>query len=198
MKPTKLVKSVCGKCYKNNGWIWTGSIENKWNKRGFVDCIGYMIASNTSVVPIELPTENCLVPDVCPYKLEHLVVSQDGDANSANQEITDKFSVANKKNGVDEGCGGKPKWTLDCQKKFCYDGSIVEINTRFYPPNYNANDGGGWGGGLVEVVGDGVVFDKKYFKPRGTIDELMVDVEKYVSETTVKIHKAIKNALKDG
>lgn len=47
------------------------------------------------------------------------------------------------------------KWTNDCQGKMDYDGEVVSINTRLWPPNYDAN--GRWTATSDVCTSDGAV-----------------------------------------
>ena len=196
-----LSKQVCKKCYADNGWKWTGENENEWNKRETVRCIGYVEHVCAEPISVYINMEHSL--EKCSYVFEHEIMCQEegkdimtGETYSY-EDLNYKFAVANK----DKQGYGVPKWTLDCQQKFSFDGQIISIDSRFYPPNYNCDwetkKGGGWGGGSVTVYAGDTLIKKKYFKPKESIDELMKEVEEYVEKLKEKLHGAVKDVLYD-
>jgi hypothetical protein len=52
--------------------------------------------------------------------------------------------------------GGAPKWTMDCQGKQDYDGSLASVSTRYWPPNYR-QDGLHSAASAVAIAGVEVV-----------------------------------------
>lgn len=77
----------------------------------------------------------------------------------------------------------EPVWEWDCSFKLDYDGPLISIASRFYPPHYNTN-GLGWDGTLkMDLVGK-VVLEKKF--TCDTLDELKKEVEifteKYINK----------------
>lgn len=75
--------------------------------------------------------------------------------------------------GVEEG---NPLWSFDCGFKLDYDGDIVSITSRFYPPT--THGGSSWNGNLtVSVFGKKVA--KKEFDCQ-TLDQLHREVTGYV------------------
>lgn len=69
----------------------------------------------------------------------------------------------------------EPKWTWDCNFKLDFDGSLLRISSRFYPPHKNAGD---WWEGAVLVNFLGEELLRKEFKCT-TLNELKVEVEKF-------------------
>lgn len=71
---------------------------------------------------------------------------------------------------------GEPKWEWDCGFKLDFDGSLLRISSRFYPPHKNAGD---WWAGTVSVLFfDDNILEKKF--KCNTLDELKDEVEKFV------------------
>ena len=69
----------------------------------------------------------------------------------------------------------EPKWSWDCNFKLDFDGSLLRISSRFYPPHKNAGDW--WEGAvLVNFLGEEIL--RKEFKCN-TLEELKTEVEKF-------------------
>ena len=69
----------------------------------------------------------------------------------------------------------EPKWSLDCNFKLDFDGSLLRLRSRFYPTHKNA---GNWWEGTVTVNFLDTELLKKEFKC-DTLDELKIEVEKF-------------------
>jgi hypothetical protein len=69
----------------------------------------------------------------------------------------------------------EPKWSWDCNFKLDFDGSLLRVSSRFYPPHKNA---GNWWEGTVTVNFLDTELLKKEFKC-DTLDELKNEVEKF-------------------
>ena len=78
----------------------------------------------------------------------------------------------------------QPKWRWDCNFKLDFDGSLLSISSRFYPPHKNNGD---WWEGNVTVNFLDTELLKKEFKC-DTLDELKKEVEKFTKHyaTTIK------------
>ena len=70
---------------------------------------------------------------------------------------------------------GVPIWSWDCNFKLDFDGSLLRLSSRFYPPHKNDHDG--WEGTASVMIGDQTISEKA-FKTE-TLDELKVQVEGY-------------------
>lgn len=70
----------------------------------------------------------------------------------------------------------EPKWSWDCGFKLDFDGSLLSINSRFYPPHKNKGD---WWEGNLDVVLFGETILTKEFK-EDTLEKLHEAVEKYL------------------
>ena len=67
------------------------------------------------------------------------------------------------------------KWEWDCGFKLDFDGSLLTINSRFYPPHKNC--GNWWEGNLtVYFLGD-IILERKFKET--TLDKLKNKVEKF-------------------
>lgn len=69
----------------------------------------------------------------------------------------------------------EPVWKWDCNFKLDFDGSLLRISSRFYPPHKNA---GYWWEGNVSVLFLGEEVMTKEFKC-DTLDELKEEVESF-------------------
>ena len=70
----------------------------------------------------------------------------------------------------------EPKWNWDCNFKLDFDGDLVSIESRFYPPHYQS-DGDFWDGIMqVKVLGECVL--KKDFKCE-SLEQLQKEVEEF-------------------
>lgn len=69
----------------------------------------------------------------------------------------------------------EPQWGFDCGFKLDFDGSLLRISSRFYPPHKNS--GNCWEGHVVvNFLGEQIL--EKEFKCE-TLDELKKEVEKF-------------------
>jgi hypothetical protein len=74
----------------------------------------------------------------------------------------------------------EPKWRFDCNFKLDFDGSLLRISSRFYPPHKNAGD---WWEGYVHIYLLEEEVLKKEFKC-DTLDKLKIEVEKFTKHYT--------------
>lgn len=70
----------------------------------------------------------------------------------------------------------EPKWKWDCGFKLDFDGSLLSISSRFYPPHKNI--GNFWEGTVQVYFLDDEILRKEF--KTDTLDELKVEVEKFV------------------
>lgn len=78
---------------------------------------------------------------------------------------------ANKKKEV----FNEPKWEWDCNFKLDFDGSLISISSRFYPPSKQYGED--WDGNVcVRLIGETIL--KREFKCK-TLDLLKEEVEKF-------------------
>lgn len=86
-------------------------------------------------------------------------------------------------NGEDKEDGGKPFWDFDCGFKLDYDGPLLSVSSRFYPPK--THYGATWDGTvIIRLMGEGIA-EKKLDCP--TLEELKIQVEGYVKTFVDKI-----------
>lgn len=91
-------------------------------------------------------------------------------------------------NGEDKEDGGKPFWDFDCGFKLDYDGPLLSVSSRFYPPK--THYGATWDGTVTVRLLDEEVAEKKFDCP--TLEELKKQVEEYVGGFVEKIKAALK------
>jgi hypothetical protein len=80
------------------------------------------------------------------------------------------------------------RWSFDCGFKLDYDGSILRISSRFYPPK--THYGATWDG-TVHVYVMGKEIKERRFDC-STLDELKKEVEAYVKTVVGGIEAALK------
>ncbi len=78
-----------------------------------------------------------------------------------------------------------PEWEWDCGFKLDYDGPILRISSRFYPPK--THYGKTWDGTVTVYCLDKEIEKKKF--DCDTLDELRGQVKKYISGLCNKIKK---------
>lgn len=72
---------------------------------------------------------------------------------------------------------GEPKWSFDCGFKLDFDGGIVCVDSRFYPPG--KCESGLWEGNLnISILGEKII--SKEFKNKD-LDRLKQDVEYFLN-----------------
>ena len=77
----------------------------------------------------------------------------------------------------------EPKWSWDCNFKLDFDGSLLKVSSRFYPPHKNKGD---WWEGVTSINILEEEYVAKEFKCE-TLEELRIEVEKYVKDSTLFI-----------
>ena len=77
----------------------------------------------------------------------------------------------------------KPLWKWDCGFKLDYDGGLMSVSIRFYPPK--SNYGETWDGTVTVYIFDKEVEEKKF--DCETLEELKRAVEEYVNGLRSKI-----------
>jgi len=70
----------------------------------------------------------------------------------------------------------RPEWKWDCGFKLDYDGAILRISSRFYPPK--THYGKTWDGTVTVCIFDKEIKEQKF--DCKTLNELKHEVEKYV------------------
>lgn len=78
---------------------------------------------------------------------------------------------------MNEGKGDEePKWRFDCGFKLDFDGGLVRISSRFYPPK--SHSGKTWNGSVSVYMGEVELIEKDF--DCETLEELTAQVEAYV------------------
>jgi len=82
---------------------------------------------------------------------------------------------------------GSIHWRFDCGYKLDFDGGLVNISSRFYPPK--TGYGKGWDGGITVYVLNKQVIEKAF--KCDTLKDLKEQVDLFISTLTDKIKNAI-------
>ena len=121
----------------------------------------------------------------------HVIFMSDGEPLS-NSDIPSSFKEAhsitdewNKEKGDYD-----PKWSFDCNYKLDFDGSLISISSRFYPPTQYYGEG--WDG-VVHFFFLGKALHNKKFK-ENTLSELRTVIENYISEFNF-LEEIVKKAI---
>jgi len=78
----------------------------------------------------------------------------------------------------------EPKWSFDCGFKLDFDGPIVDISSRFYPPKKHYGEG--WDGAITVIIMGKELLEEKI--QADSLDELKNKAEKFVKELTGRFH----------
>ena len=81
----------------------------------------------------------------------------------------------------------KPRWSFDCGFKLDYDGDLLRVSSRFYPPK--THYGITWDGHVGVFLFGEKVLDKEFDCP--SLEELKSQVEAFVNEISGKVKAAI-------
>lgn len=76
-----------------------------------------------------------------------------------------------------------PQWKFDCGFKLDYDGPLIHVSSRFYPPA--AFYGPTWDGTVEIIIGNDVVEQREF--DCKSLDELRSQVEAYVKNVRERI-----------
>jgi len=85
----------------------------------------------------------------------------------------------------------EPRWSFDCGFKLDFDGALLRISSRFYPPKEYY--GKTWDGEVTIYLSGEEVSVKKF--DERTLEELRVAVETYLEEVTFVIRDTLKEHL---
>lgn len=83
--------------------------------------------------------------------------------------------------------GEEPKWSFDCGFKLDFDGPLLRISSRFYPPK--THYGPTWDGTVTLYFLDEQISEKKF--DCQSIEELRDQVESYVKGITANLKAAL-------
>ena len=82
---------------------------------------------------------------------------------------------------------GEPEWSWDCGFKLDYDGGLINVCSRFYPPKTHQGDT--WDGNVTISIGGNEIkttaFDCE------TLEELRTKVEAHIKEIKGKVESMI-------
>jgi len=87
------------------------------------------------------------------------------------------------------------KWSWDCGLKLDYDGSLVTISSRFYPPHKSHADFGKYSGWVSIYFLDEKIGEKEFIE--SSLDSLALEVETFVSEIVQKIKETLSPLVAD-
>jgi len=97
---------------------------------------------------------------------------------STDMELTWENARAWQDEANEHKYGEEPKWGWDCQFKLDFDGSLLTIESRFYPPSFQPINGG-WQGAVCVMSYDDLIHEEKF--ECKTLDELREQVERFIS-----------------
>ena len=123
----------------------------------------------------------------------HTIIINGGNALPGCPEDWDQARNIEKRMNEGKGEYGDGKhdqvrWKFDCGFKLDFDGPLVYISSRFYPPK--TSYGPTWDGAVTVFVLDQKVALRQFDCP--TIEQLQSEVEAYVSEVKEKILNALQ------
>jgi len=78
----------------------------------------------------------------------------------------------------------EPKWSFDCGFKLDFDGPILDVSSRFYPPK--SHYGPKWDGTVTIMLLGKEIIKEKF--ERDTLDQLKEAVEKFVKDFASKLN----------
>lgn len=98
----------------------------------------------------------------------------------------------------DRDTGSNLKWRFDCGMKLDYDGDILSVSSRFYPPHKSHIDYGKWHGTVTVIIGEYQIDDsanliEKEFEAQ-TLDELQMKVEAFVKKVEELANEVLLSA----
>lgn len=82
----------------------------------------------------------------------------------------------------------EPQWSFDCGFKLDYDGGLLSINSRFYPPK--THYGATWDGTIHLYLLNKYIEEKKF--DCQTLDELKSKVDNYINDIIEKVKSVFK------
>lgn len=93
-------------------------------------------------------------------------------------------------NQKDDDFYDSPIWKFDCGFKLDYDGSILKVDSRFYP---NGNNNNTYDGSVTFNIKDETVFRREFSSRH--IDILKKDVEQYIDSVFSNIVKLLNKNI---
>lgn len=87
----------------------------------------------------------------------------------------------------------EPIWSFDCSFKLDFDGPVLKLSSRFYPPTSEEGDNN-WDGTATLYFYDETLEDKEFKAP--TLEELKTQVETWYREYSKSIAEIVKAVVK--
>jgi hypothetical protein len=106
----------------------------------------------------------------------------------ANWDVAKKWI---EKANADKDKFHEPKWSFDCGFKLDFDGPLISISCRFYPPK--TNYGPKWDGICHIMVMGNEIYSKNFLCDN--ITQLHNDVEDYVKDISSKLKEILKSII---
>ena len=115
-----------------------------------------------------------------------IIISGGNPLEGCPKDWEEAKSIIEKMN--DGKTGNEPQWSFDCGFKLDYDGGLVNISSRFYPPK--THYGPTWDGVVHVYLLGKLVEDKEFDCP--TLNELKRQVDEYISNIIGKMQSVFK------
>jgi len=112
-----------------------------------------------------------------------IIISGGNPLNDCPKDWEEAHKWEEYANAESEGDWERPEWSYDCGFKLDFDGAIMRVSSRFYPPK--THYGETWDGYVTLYI-----FDKEVSKEKfdcKTIEELKQKVEAYILGIRSKI-----------
>jgi len=104
------------------------------------------------------------------------------------QNWDDAYKWEEKANADREEFEG-PTWKWDCGFKLDYDGPLLRVSSRFYPPK--THYGPKWDGYITVLLGNEEILSKEI--ETDTLDELKLAAEKFVDRYMIELVSKLKS-----
>ncbi len=108
---------------------------------------------------------------------------------NALKDCPTDYDEANKwaENANENSEYGEPLWSWDCGFKLAYDGGLINVESRLYPPKTHQGDT--WDGSVTISIGGNEIKRKPF--DCESLEDLKNQVEAYIKETKGKIESMI-------
>lgn len=122
----------------------------------------------------------------------HVVINGGNPLPGCPESWEQAFEIQKRLNGGEDIKDGKkdskPYWRFDCGFKLDYDGPLITVSSRFYPPKNHY--GPKWDGGVTIFLLKEEISQKEFEAP--DIFELERQVREYVDGVVKKLKEVIK------
>jgi len=108
----------------------------------------------------------------------HLIINGGEPMNGCPTDWDEAKKWQDKANSESKGSWERPQWSWDCGFKLDYDGPIVRVSSRFYPPK--SHYGETWDGDVTIFLFNKEI-KSQHFDCK-TLEELKIQVEKYIKK----------------